>query len=258
MEGAGEWEGEGLGFRHYVRLFFTFFLVSVGVIASAQFFYLQSLDLAHILSRAAVVALSLTAFSFIKDRTQDIIPYPLLYAVALLLFAYLLLTEHPYASALLQWLFGDVAERTPVVVSSFPPAGEMENVEVALAIHREVNRVRAEEGLPPYAWDEQLAYIAYTYAKEMAEEGFFSHYGDGGPLARYEEMGYRCGKAAHLQMAGENLFKADVELLQPAFVVESWLNSSSHRRNILSRAFEREGIGVYVKGNTAYVVQDLC
>ncbi len=245
----------------HVRRAVSFFLLFVVVISSAQFYYQGYLDLPHIFSRSLAASLALTAFFFIKEKTEHLIPYPLLYFTALLLFSYLLLTGHPYALSTVEWLFG---KGTLLSLSPAPEPGgpihvEVENRDLAVAIHEEVNRARAEEGLPPYEWDEQLAAIAYLYAKKMAEEEFFSHYDEGrGPLDRYEEARYHCEKAANLIYAGENLFRGSLGEDMPSLIVESWLSSPSHRKNILSRAFEREGIGVYIKDDVIYVVENFC
>ena len=253
-------EEERKGWKDYVRGFFTYLFVMVALLASVQFYY-GEVDVHHILNRSAVVALALTAFTFIKDKTEDVVPYILLYFVVLLVASYLLLTNNPEMQAFLEWLLGSSVKETLLSPTS-PTYPLPENYEIGLAIHREINKVREEHGLSPLTWDRNLAYIAYTYAKEMAENGFFSHYHDGqGPLDRYRAYDYHCKKAAYMEEAGENLFKGDHienEEELAAFVVDKWMNSEGHRANILSEEWEREGIGVYVKNNTVYVVENFC
>jgi uncharacterized protein YkwD len=38
-------------------------------------------------------------------------------------------------------------------------------------------------------------------------------------------------------------------------IVQGWMNSSGHRRNILSTSFTHQGIGVHIEGGRVYSTQ---
>lgn len=138
-----------------------------------------------------------------------------------------------------------------------------------LAIHERVNEARVERGLDPLAFDTDLREIARFHSEDMAERGYFNHTSpDGDTLEdRYDQFGYDCRVPAgtfQYKSGGENLFKyqssasiSDEELADQ--VVEGWLNSPAHRRNLLDEDWRREGIGVATASDgTIYVTQNFC
>lgn len=61
-------------------------------------------------------------------------------------------------------------------------------------------------------------------------------------------------QSLHHYMSGENILYASVAY-RPEDMVESWMNSSGHRANILNEDFEETGVGVYKEGKIIYCVQ---
>lgn len=114
------------------------------------------------------------------------------------------------------------------------------------------NDARTEQELLPLAENELLTKGAQLKANDMAEKGYFSHTGPDGsqPWKWFRDVGYR------YQYAGENLA---VNFTESEDVVNAWMNSPSHRANILKRDFTEIGIGIATgtyKGRAAvFVVQ---
>lgn len=106
-----------------------------------------------------------------------------------------------------------------------------------------VNAARQESGRPPVAPNPRLDAAAQRYAELMLERGFYSHVSveGGSPRTRAEAAGY--GDFSYL---GENIAQG---LFEPGEVVERWLASPGHRRNILEERASETGLGVAF-GNT--------
>jgi uncharacterized protein YkwD len=78
----------------------------------------------------------------------------------------------------------------------------------------------------------------------MVERGFFEHENpDGvGPHERIRRAGYELRVAGFA--TGENLGTGQPGADTPAAIVDGWMHSPGHRRNILRRGFEQIGIGI--------------
>ena len=112
-----------------------------------------------------------------------------------------------------------------------------------------VNQERTSQGLSPLSYDSQLAELAQTKAEDMAENGYFSHqsptYGSAFDMMNEAGISYRS--------AGENIARGQ---RTPEAVMDSWMNSSGHRANILSSSYSSVGVGYAEDENgTAYWVQ---
>ncbi len=114
------------------------------------------------------------------------------------------------------------------------------------------NEVRAEEGFPPLTVNPTLEAAAKLKAEDMAKYGYFAHTSPRGvtPWYWFREAGYT------FMHAGENLA---VHFTESADVQEAWLNSPTHRANILNGKFTEIGIattqGTYQGYPTTFVVE---
>lgn len=162
------------------------------------------------------------------------------------------------------WLAGPVT-------SAAAPSGGHSAVDVVLLeklIHAFVNQERQRAGLPPLAWSSALQQIARGHSRDMAIRHFFSHTDPEGRnfVNRYRRAGFNCATRTGLltiSRGGENLawnrpyrsvvrrqgktvitWKTEEQIA--AAVVQIWMESPSHRRNILTRHYRREGIGVAI------------
>lgn len=117
-----------------------------------------------------------------------------------------------------------------------------------------INVAREDAGLPPLRPDRALSSAALSHSRSMSNSGYFGHDGPGGsPMQRMRAAGARCGRYCS---AGENIAWASGRLSTPLQIVQAWLNSPPHRRNILDPSFRQEGVGVAAGGNGAVVTQD--
>jgi uncharacterized protein YkwD len=100
-----------------------------------------------------------------------------------------------------------------------------------------INSVRAKAGCGPLTLSKPLMAVAEGHARNMAEDDFFGHRDRGGKgfPARIRAQGYRLGLAAENIAAGQTT---------PEQVVQSWVKSPSHRRNILNCRFRETGIAL--------------
>jgi uncharacterized protein YkwD len=105
-----------------------------------------------------------------------------------------------------------------------------------------INEVRAEHGLRAFKPNEQLAAAARGYAGEMVRTGRFAHRSASGAsvVDRVDAAG---GLSRWLRL-GENLGVGTLQLASPQALVEGWMNSPSHRSNVLHTRFTHLGVGV--------------
>ncbi|MDS1271205.1 CAP domain-containing protein [Lipingzhangella sp. LS1_29] len=98
-----------------------------------------------------------------------------------------------------------------------------------------VNAERAEEGCGPLRVDDRLASAAQAHSEDMAERDYVAHVNpdDEEPAERAAQHGYHAYAAENVA-AGQGSAQA---------VVNSWMNSSGHRENILNCDFASIGVG---------------
>lgn len=114
-----------------------------------------------------------------------------------------------------------------------------------------LNNDRGRYNLPALTIDPELSRIARIKSQDMLERGYFAHtsptYGDVRAMLTHFGYGYTA--------ASENIARhSTVEKAQAAF-----LSSPAHRRNVLSSAYTKVGIGVTVApAGHVYVTQIFC
>ncbi len=147
-------------------------------------------------------------------------------------------------------------------------------------IHALINRERQKSGLAPLEFDRALSVIARGHSRDMAARTYFSHVSpDGRDFSdRYETAHYRCSVkvGSTIYQGGENIalnnlyasstivngivsydWNTEEEIARTT--VQGWMDSTGHRRNILTPYFRREGIGVHVApDDRVYVTQNFC
>lgn len=108
-----------------------------------------------------------------------------------------------------------------------------------------VNAERTSRGLIPVKLSAQLATAAQAHTQRQAEDGAIFHTDprDGSsPGDRISRTGYRFSTWGENVAAGQRT---------PAAVMQGWMNSSGHCRNILNPAFTELGVG-YVSGGKVF------
>lgn len=100
-----------------------------------------------------------------------------------------------------------------------------------------VNKERAKRGLQSLKKNSTACYVAQLKSKDMAAKNYFSHTSPtyGSPFTMMQNFGIR------FSAAGENIAMGQQT---PAAVMNAWMNSSGHRANILSPAYNQIGVGV--------------
>lgn len=99
------------------------------------------------------------------------------------------------------------------------------------------NKERTSHGLAPLKTNQALARAALRKGEDMFKNNYWAHVSSTGvePWTWINQAGY------DYQYAGENLAK---DFAEPASIVRAWMNSPSHRDNILSDKFTDTGIAV--------------
>ena len=99
------------------------------------------------------------------------------------------------------------------------------------------NQKRAENGLAPLTLNSSLNEAAQRKAGDMFAFNYWAHASPSGrtPWSFFREAGY------HYVYAGENLAK---DFMNSESVVEAWMNSPSHRDNILNGNYKEIGLSV--------------
>jgi uncharacterized protein YkwD len=104
------------------------------------------------------------------------------------------------------------------------------------------NNERSKNGLKPLIWDDTLASLAEEHCEDMINRNFFAHDNPDGetPFDRMKKYGISYWSA------GENIAAGQYS---PEAVVESWMDSEGHKKNILNSDFTHLGVSV-VKGGS--------
>ncbi|RPF50619.1 CAP domain-containing protein [Aquisalibacillus elongatus] len=111
-------------------------------------------------------------------------------------------------------------------------------------VHELVNEEREKHGLEPVEFSVDVSHVARAKSQDMADEDYFSHESPtyGSPFEMMDEFGLR------YVAAGENIAMGQ---RSPEQVMEGWMNSEGHRKNILQEKFTHIGVG-FIKDNGTY------
>ncbi len=113
-------------------------------------------------------------------------------------------------------------------------------------IHMLVNQARNENGLSSLQYSSELQLAADIRARESTVS--FTHTRlDGSDAASAIDVDYT--------IAGENLVQVTTAFATGDIIVSAWMNSPSHRDNILNTSFTRAAIGIYEFNGTTYISQ---
>ncbi|MCX6729978.1 MAG: CAP domain-containing protein [Candidatus Portnoybacteria bacterium] len=103
------------------------------------------------------------------------------------------------------------------------------------------NQARIEQGLEPLTVSSKLSEAAEKKAMDMINQNYFSHTSPDGlsPWYWVSNAGYK------YSTAGENLAK---DFSESEYVHQAWMNSPSHKANILNKNYQDIGVAV-LRGN---------
>jgi uncharacterized YkwD family protein len=104
------------------------------------------------------------------------------------------------------------------------------------------NAERKKAGLPALTADSSLSRVAQAKSNDMEAKHYFSHTSPtyGSPFDMMRDFGVT------YKSAGENIAMGQTTAQQ---VVQAWMNSEGHRKNILSSSYTNIGVGFTAKGN---------
>jgi uncharacterized protein YkwD len=148
-------------------------------------------------------------------------------------------------------------------------------------VHDLINKERKDKKADNLQFDRQLAEIARVHSADMAKRKFFDHKNPDGKdaNARGKAAGYTCRKVYtgyFTDGLAENIYQGSLysriritgnkrsydwysleEMARE--IVEGWMDSPGHRRNVLEKTYEKEGIGIFISADDkVYVTQVFC
>lgn len=105
-----------------------------------------------------------------------------------------------------------------------------------------VNIERSKAGLNPLTLDSSVSNVATKKSQDMIDNNYFSHNSPtyGSPFDMLKKFGIS------YKTAGENIAMGQKT---PKEVVNAWMNSEGHRKNILNPNFSKIGVGVAQKSS---------
>ena len=115
-----------------------------------------------------------------------------------------------------------------------------------------MNAERQAAGLPYLQWSDEAARLANSHAKSMASGKFFSHRGQDGETVdgRAEQMGIKW------HAIGENIATMRGHDDPAATAVDTWMQSTGHKRNILNSMYNQSAIAAAIADDgTIYFTQ---
>jgi len=110
------------------------------------------------------------------------------------------------------------------------------------------NQARSAAGAPPLKWDPSLASAALEHCRWMVREGQLAHRYGGEP-----DLAQRAALAgAHFSLIEENIALGS----NVGEIHDGWMNSPTHRANMLNPQVDRVGIAVLPTNGVLYTVAD--
>jgi uncharacterized protein YkwD len=123
-----------------------------------------------------------------------------------------------------------------------PAADNLDQIRAAiLCLH---NQVRAANGLPALKDNPKLRKAAVAHSSAMVSQGYFDHSSPSGDTFVDRIVGAGYVKRNGGWSLGENLAWGTGDLSTPAGVMNAWMNSAGHKKNILTKAYREVGIGI--------------
>lgn len=131
------------------------------------------------------------------------------------------------------------------------------DADFAKRIFEHTNSERVARGLAELTLDKDLQRLAADYSQRMCTGGFFDHRDPDG-LQVQDRLQQEYPGLIHCGV-GENLYMSDrsSNSNNPDYIVQRWLESPEHRKNLLDPEFTHMGVGIYRNGSKLYATQIL-
>ena len=112
-----------------------------------------------------------------------------------------------------------------------------------------INQKRVENGFRQLEWSDEVARIARQHSQDMAEFKYFGHRGldDSMVSDRADRSGLKKWRAIGENIAFNRGYKDPVEV-----AVKLWLESPSHRQNLLKSDWGESAVGIAVAADGSY------
>jgi len=174
--------------------------------------------------------------------------------------------------------FNEEENKDLEINSPFQPIIDINSLEIE--IHSLINIERINNGISALSFDTELSSIAREHSQDMSNNNFFDHYNLIGqdPTDRANSAGYSCYKnygSYYTEGIAENIFQNNLydsvtympipihdwnsqsEIAEST--VQGWMNSPGHRENILTREYNKEGIGISISSDDkVYITENFC
>ena len=169
---------------------------------------------------------------------------------------------------------------TDVTAQQQKPQPKVEATDLAKRIHEQINKNRKKHGLQSLAWNDALSRIAAKHSRDMANRNFLNHNTPEGKTFsdRYRQSGFSCeilvGNKIHAgaeNLALSRLYNSTTRENGITYyhwnsaeeialrTVDGWMDSPSHRENILTPHWRQEGVGIEIgPGNKIYITENFC
>jgi uncharacterized protein YkwD len=134
-----------------------------------------------------------------------------------------------------------------VAAASFAPR-TAPTIRLARAAVCLINNRRVARGLPRLRINDRLSRAAKWHTHDMVRRSYFGHVSRRGRDVVDRLYGARYLGGRFSWAVGENLAWGSGSLGTPRKIVQAWMKSPGHRRNMLDRRFREIGIGVIANG----------
>ena len=115
---------------------------------------------------------------------------------------------------------------------------------LAAELLKQINQKRTANGVSTLSYSADLQASADIRAKESVQN--FSH-------LRPDGRGCETAVTVDYTVTGENLIQVTSEFATADIMMDTWMNSPTHRNNILLASFTKMAVGIYVSNGTTYV-----
>ncbi len=123
------------------------------------------------------------------------------------------------------------------------------------------NEARRKNGLPPLDWDTSLAVMAQQKSDDMLKKNYFAHTSPEGKTFKDRVQEEQPAAFRTMSQVGENIYmgnrfdySVDVKT-QARLIVDGWMTSPGHRRNMLDPNYTHVGVGVAAQDKACYATQ---
>ena len=140
-------------------------------------------------------------------------------------------------------------------------SGVLHPKELERRIFQLTNEARHKNGLPALDWENDLAAKARAKSDDMLKNNYFSHTSPEGKTLKDRFQEEKPASIRNISRIGENIYMGDkldysTDIkTQARLIVDGWMTSPGHRRNILDPNYTHIGVGVAAKDKTCYATQ---